>query len=411
MMFPVLQSHFFRTLTVVFLLWAGVRVHAEPDLDTVDPMARPTTRLAPGYLVNIKVLVRSELEGELSRQYVLDTQGQIRLTIWQRPMPPLTLGGSTVAEAREKVASTVGRYFREMPDVRVTIARMPRLIVQVEGATLGRGTFTLVDGDHLSDALARSGWSPNANLHQVEIIRALGNGTAGKLMANYALALEGDKAESNDPLLRNGDRIVLAGTVTPATLQRVSVAGEVHTPLPALTFRAGMTVRDAIGAAQGTLDTADMEQATIVRRSDGSQISIHLGRAMKDIPTENLPLKPDDTLIVARKDRGKQYAVIGKGVPAASTFDYTKPVSLREAINAAGGLKPDADRQHIQLLRGYVHDVAHPEPVTLNYDKIVKGLAPDVTLLAGDVVMVDTRKKTTPPLLELGLFFLRRLIF
>lgn len=396
--------------TLMIFLSAALSLRAAADLGALDPLAKPSTRLGPGYLLALNVSVNAVDEEELCGQFLLDRDGQLSLTVGFRPMKKIPLKGATAAEAQQKILAAIRGYFVVAPEVRAGIARMPRIQVVVEGATLRNGPLTLPEGAHLSDALAETHYLPGTDLEHIQITRIEQNGTRVKLTADFGKVLQGAGEDRfNDPILQTADRVTLTLSPLPFLPTNITVLGEVRTP-GVYRYQPDMTVRDALRAARGMLPTADPERVTISRARTNAFMTVNGDRAMQNIPTDNLKLQPDDTLFVMVRDSGLRYAVVGE-VAAPTTFDYKKKVTIKQAIADAGGFKPGADRRSVVLLRNMLHDPTRAEAIPINFDRIAKGEQQDIDLLPGDMVQVSLRKKPDSPLLNIGLILLKFFLF
>jgi protein involved in polysaccharide export with SLBB domain len=388
---------------------AVLSLRASADLGALDPLAKPSSRLGPGWVLALSVSVRGTDEEELCGQFPLNEEGRLALTIGGEPIAKIALKGLTVAEARARILEAIRKYYAVEPEVLAGIAKIPRMHVLMEGATFRNGWLTLPEGARLSDALAECNYMPSADLHRVQIFRIEKDGTRSKLTADIGKLFESGTGDRfSDPVLQNNDRVSLPLSSVPVIPPTIAVLGEVKSP-GVYPWQPAMRVRDALMSAQGMLPTADAERVTVRRMRDNTYMTVDGARAMQNVPTENIELKPDDTLFIPTRDSGLRYSVLG-AVPAPATFDYKKPVTLMQAIKDAGGLKPDADHK-ILLIRNMLHDPARAEAVTLDVDRIVRGEQPDVRLEPGDVVQVPQKKKASSPLLDIGLLLLRIFVF
>lgn len=397
--------------TVFLAVLSAIRpVPARADLPMLDPLARPGTRLGPSYVLALSISVNGSDERDLCGLFPLDATARLALRIAQEPIAPIPLNGLTIAEAKPRIAAVVQRYFSVKPDIRVGIARMPRVNITISGATFRNGPLILAEGARLSDALADVGYLSSADLKHVDIARFVPGGATTHLTVDFTRFLEGAAADNTtDPVLQNGDRIVLPTSPVKEDLT-VAVTGEVKRPNALYPWKQGMRVKDALEQALGMLPTADPQKVTISRRRGNTIMIVDADRARENVPTENVTLQPDDTIFVPPKDTGHRYAVVG-AVPTPHTVDLTKPVTLGQAIIDAGGFRPNADRSHVVLMKNMLYDPTRAEPVVIDYDKILREKLPDPKLGPGDVVQVPERKRPPSPLLDIGLFILRHLLF
>jgi protein involved in polysaccharide export with SLBB domain len=378
------------------------------DTRALDPLAKASTRLGPKYVIALAVSIRGLDEEELCKTFTLDDEGRIELTVGNKPIDKIDLKGATSTEAQQRILKAIEKYYATSPEVRVGIARVPRIRVLVTGATASGGYHTVAEGARLSDALAVAPFLPSANLSAVQIARSAKDGTKAALVADFSRALQGQADSLSDPVLQNGDHITLDSTPVVEAPKTIAVQGAVKQP-GYFPFRAGMAVRDALLAAGDMLPTADAEQVTIHRLRSNSSLIVNGTRAKQYIATDNLSLQPDDLVMVMPRDTGKRYAIMG-AVAAPLTKDYTKPVMLSQALVEVGGFRPEADRKGVILFRNMLRDPAHPQPVQVDYDKIVSGQAPDIPLQPGDVVQVPEKRKSQNALANVGMFLLRWLL-
>lgn len=395
--------------TRLLLLLAISGAYARGDIDRLDPLAKPSTRLGPGYVIALNVSINSLDEADLCGQFLLDEEGNLQLKINDTPLEKIPLKGLTATEARDRILAAIRRFYVQEPQVRVGIARIPRIRVLVQGATFRNGSLTLPEGSRLSDALAETGFLPSADLEHVQIQRVEKDGTRATLTADFSKVLQGATDDQfNDPVLQTGDRIHIPLLSVPVVTPTIAVVGDVKQP-GTYPYKRGMKVSDALQEAFGMLPSADRDRVILRRVRDGSIMTVSGERALRNIPTDNLPLQPDDTLVVATKDSAQRYAVLG-AVPAPMTFDYKQPVTLTKAITDAGGFRPDADRGAIVVMRNMLSDPAKATSVVIDYNRIARGQEPDFPLMPGDVVQVPQRRRAPSPLLEIGTFLLRLLI-
>lgn len=374
----------------------------------MDPAARPSTRIGPNYTIAINVSVQSIDERELCRNVQVDPKGLIELTVGARLMEKFSIAGMTCAQAQQRITAALRRYFAGELEVKVGIARMTRFQVLVSGATQKAGIVDLPDGARLSDLLADVNYLANADLGRIVVAR-YENGSRNRILADMQQLAGGTGGPANDPVLRNGDAIYVDTVIVPETPKYVAVVGEVKRE-GTVPYRKGMTVKDALEGAFGLLPTAERERVTIRRTSDNTIQTVNADFAIKDVPTDNVKLAPDDTVIVGRHDSGLKYSIVG-AVVAPQTFDYKGPVTLSQAIVDAGGFRPEADRANIVVIQAMLKDPANTKNIPVNFDKLRKGEMGDPILQPGDMVQVPQKKKTKLNFLDLGIMLLRTFLF
>ncbi len=87
---------------------------------------------------------------------------------------------------------------------------------------------------------------------------------------------------------------------------------------------------------------------------------------------------------------GGRFAIVG-AVEREGQYPYQQAM-LGQVLEAAG-LKTNAERGGIVLLRGGLFDVKSASKIKYDYSKVLKGEAEDVALLPGDVVLVPVHRR------------------
>lgn len=132
------------------------------------------------------------------------------------------------------------------------------------GAVNRPGSYALLEGQHLSDLLAQVGGPlPRAGLTKAFIMR---NGE--QIPVDLKKVLAGD-VEANIAL-KPSDMLIV-----PESKERIAVLGQVGKPGP-YDLTENMTLIDAIAAAGGTTDHADLAKAQLIRLENGKPKAIPL---------------------------------------------------------------------------------------------------------------------------------------
>src|SRR2546426_3070733 len=97
-----------RILLAALGLLVGLPAFA--DIGALDPLAKPSTRLGPGYLITLQVSINGTNEPELCGSFRLDGQGRLRLTIGFQPIDPIGILGVTCQDAKTRVTSAIKRF-------------------------------------------------------------------------------------------------------------------------------------------------------------------------------------------------------------------------------------------------------------------------------------------------------------
>lgn len=159
---------------------------------------------------------------------------------------------------------------------------------------------------------------------------------------------------------------------------RVFVVGEVQKPGVYMLER-GSKLLEAITLA-GYTENSDPAKATIHRGAETLPVDLSQFLAGNDL-TANLPLTPDDTIVVARRDLGNSVLVLGEVSKSGST-PFISGMTIKELIEACGGVKPDADISRITIRRS-----GSQESVPIDLASL-KGTVGQTAICSGDTVMV-----------------------
>jgi polysaccharide export outer membrane protein len=326
--------------------------------------AQDPPRVQPGDSLRITV----EGDESLSRVYVVDSTGAFRMPL----IGLVQAGGRTTDEVAQEIARRLreGNFYRD-PKVTVEIAQRAEPKVTVQGAVRRGGDFTLQAGWRLSDALNAAQPTDTADLSAVRLERLNGE----RLTLNHLKFIqEGD--ESANPLLQAGDRIFVP---LRAGGRSVLVLGAVRAP-GAFDYEGARTLIQAIGKAGGTLPEADTTRIQIRRANQAEPIPVNLNTIQGDIE-----LQPGDQINVPFRS-ARQFIVVRGGVNRAGLINYAENMTLTQAIEAAGGPKPNAILERVVILRPA--ERGKQQRITVNLLEVAQGTRPDEPLLPGDTVEV-----------------------
>ena len=123
------------------------------------------------------------------------------------------------------------------------------------------------------------------------------------------------------------------------------------------------TVRDLIGKADGLTGNAYLDRASLVRVQDDLKSavqSIDLAEAMDDVPTENVVLRPGDSLHVAsiREMEAERFVSISGQVRKPGDYMYREDMTIRDLLFLGGGLADDEYLKGVFLGRADLYRVS-----------------------------------------------------
>ena len=143
-----------------------------------------------------------------------------------------------------------------------------RHVFEIVGAVNVPGTYGLLAGDRVSDALrAAGGARGEAQLSSVELVRFLSEDPQEYGSVTLDLSARGWESGETNLTLEDGDRVYVRRDDLWHTTYRVEVQGEVERAGPYSIVEGEDSLADVIGRAGGFTAWADLARASLVRRS------------------------------------------------------------------------------------------------------------------------------------------------
>lgn len=261
---------------------------------------------------------------------------------------------------------------------------------------------------------------------------------------------DGKKARTSPQAARKAARSATVSITKPTAnpiaaspLQPVMLIGEFRTPGP-IPFKPGLTAKAVIEIAGGFTELAELHRVRVSRSGKGWIGALDGSKALEEDPFHNIALAPGDSLVANRREpemapeklietpvqeppkaeatlqappaeppsqsvadaptkvaeaplpstEPGKIAIIGEA-NQPGLYLY-RPALLREAIEAAGGLKKGADKGKIVIYRDGLNtpDLKKARQIRVDLCKVEKGSAEDVALLPGDVVEAPLRRRS-----------------
>ncbi len=290
---------------------------------TVSPVAPITAdvtipldaKIEPGCLLRVEVTDEAQLSGE----YDVDAQGAIHFTLADEQGKhkeewSVTVGQKTAEEARLLVTESLKTYLRK-PDVHVILLKRPRLRVELAGSGCKPGVLELPLEARLSDIMFAC--KQNADYTHILLVRKLKSS---------------DKQESDKQAKDRQD------------------AGKQNTNKPGTdTQNAGMASAKTVA---NTEVPTDGEQTPATRALTVNFEDYQQGQSGDDPKLEN-----GDKIYIQMKPPGapehvlRTIRVVGE-VGREVDIPLSKGMTVKDALERAGGLKDTADPNNIRLHRG-----------------------------------------------------------
>jgi polysaccharide export outer membrane protein len=178
--------------------------------------------------------------------------------------------------------------------------------------------------------------------------------------------------------------------------QGISVLGEVTHPgvYPLL---GTPRLLDAIAAAGGTTARAGKTVVVTHRSSSGAPQTIFLSREAEQVSTQDIELRPGDTVVVSRA--GIVYVSGDVHTPGGFAMDQNENLTVLQAIALAQGLNPTASLDSARLIR---REAGALKEIPVQLKQMMEAKAPDMALKDQDVLFVpnSTSKSAARKTLE-----------
>ncbi len=306
----------------------------------------------------------------------------------------INLRSLTLTQAREKIKSTLEKYYRNV-EIFISLANLKKIKVFLVGDVQKPVSVVTESNAKLLDLLLNSaGLNPTSSFRNVQI-----KDVNGEL--NYYDFLKflryGDK--TNNPHLNDGDVVFID------KLDKVvTISGPVKFPAT-YEFLEGESINDLIKLAGGFLFNAKTDSIEIVRYDEKGKTQKSYYYSFKQIVESNMLLKFKDHVIVRfipeyyidnfiRIDGWVNYPGVYK-----IEEDQTK---LSEVITAAGGFRKDASLKDASLSRTTGELDIDPE-----YERLKLILRADMTDDEYDYLKAKSRQRKGKVVVDFEELFIR----
>lgn len=299
--------------------------------------------------------------------------------------------------------------------------------VSINGAVYREGNYQLTEGLTLAELIERAdGIKEDAFLDRGIIYRTI-DGVREEVVP---FSVQNILDKSANVVLQREDSIQVYGKESLKEAYTVSIDGAVNNPIE-IVFRENMSVEDFIAIAGGYKEGADASVIDVARRVIDSSFTT-LSQNIKRTSTVNLEINSKDTFYLEPFDKvsvrylkgyaKKIQATIRGEVSYPGNYVITdKDERISDLIEKSGGLSPFAyvkgatlirrvttssDKEQLKMLKELIVkdsmsvDVANKSEFMIGIDleKILdekgKNSKYDLTLKAGDIVVVPSQKQT-----------------
>jgi len=228
--------------------------------------------------------------------------------------------------------------------------------VTIEGEVRNPGEFIYGEKLKVRDIiLLAGGVKENTYLEKAYIVRTMPD--LSKRYINFPLdSVMADETSKHNVYLQKRDRIRLFSEEEFLDEYTVSISGEVHDP-GEFAYGDSLRVRDLIYFANGVTDKAYMHRGYVLRHHPDltkEYINFDVEQVLTNPKAEtNLLLEKMDEVTIFSKERFREfYQVSVEGaVRSPDTFTYGTGMTLKDILFWAGGLKPEAANNIIEISR------------------------------------------------------------
>jgi len=205
------------------------------------------------------------------------------------------VAGKSIEQVDGEITGILGRDFLVDPQITIEIKESARLWVTIMGEVRTPGRHALKRDMRVIDLLAEADGLTKEAGSRIHITRRDPSGGVRTILVTRDRLFAEDNSEANLPLERND-------VVTVGSKDYYYIRGEVGRPGPYY-LESGTTVLKAIAVAGGLTQFGNRRQVELLRQGDKGlheKIVVSL-KAIEDGKVPDVPLLPDDTIIVLKK--------------------------------------------------------------------------------------------------------------
>ncbi len=247
--------------------------------------------------------------------------------------------GKTTSQLATDIQKNLSNYVVE-PSVTVMVKDFRKINVQVLGEVRNPGQYTLRASNRLMDAVGLAGGpTRDANLSNITLTRIVSDETTILSLDLEQYIKEG--LLNFNPILEDKDAIYIS------PVGDVLILGSIKAP-GSYKVQADMDILDLMALCGGALDSGDLSQISLTRKTNGNQEEhvINLLNIMAG-GKGSLKILPGDVLYIPEK---QQVTVFGE-VKSPGNYWLEPGRNLMELIGMAGGLSPLGDAGQVSIVR------------------------------------------------------------
>ena len=328
-----------------------------------------------------------EIWGESEASYSLTVTPEGKISIPQ--IGSISVSGLSIKDATSKVRSHISKYFAGLRGSRptswmsLTLSEIRTIQVSVLGEVNIPGTYRLSAFTTVLNALYKAGGvTPVGSLRDVKVMR----GGQELTSVDIYSVLFATNPQVNVPL-REGDIILV-----PPYLSLASIDGGVKRPM-FYELKPEETVADLVRYAGGF--TGEAHDASVnVSRTEGARRRVY---TVKKEDLASFRIQDSDSAFVSvnRTELIENVVEVEGSVYRPGSFQLGGDLAtVRQLVEYAGGLLPDAFRNRAQIIREKPDRSL--ELIAIPIGAIVEGTAPDIALRRNDVLVIANVNEVYP---------------
>lgn len=321
--------------------------------------------------------------------------GRIQVERFERNGARIVLDYEPKSKLDETLAAVEVRD-RDMVKV-FPVNKALRQVVALQGNVARPGEYQFRKGMRVADLIPGfDAILPDTFLDSAEITRlALPDYHREFLSVNLGKALAGDEKENIHLQEQDTVRVFVKGEKEEN--RAVAISGQVLNP-GTYDYYPNMTVRDLVTAAGSPRSNAFLESAELTRivveggRAKSARLDINLGKALVGDPAQNIPLQPNDVLIVRGipdwLEATDRFVTLKGEVRFPGTYSITKGERLSSVIERAGGFTEKAYLRGAKFSRRSLRDIQQKR-----MDEVTARAEQDILKKQGELASIAASKE------------------
>lgn len=293
----------------------------------------------------------------------------------------IKVGGMTFEKATATLKKELSKYYSgitsEETKVDINLGNIRSIKVTATGEVSYPGTYTLPSLATAINALYACG-GPN-QIGSMRAIKVIRNAKTVAEIDFYQFLMTGILEhnivlQDNDILIvePNKNEVVVDGSIKRRGMYEI-VPGE--------------SLSDLLYYAGGLREDANRHKITIYRYADAQRTIIDASESM----AASTGLVAGDSIFISKiEDIYDNRVELAGAVKAPGTYALTPDLTVKSLIDKAGGVQDEAFLNVVTIQRQKKNE--NPEMISFNLGKILKGENPDLALVNGDYIMIDSLK-------------------